>query len=569
MNWLRKLLPGTMPDKLAGADEYETVRERTFHTMMLAIAGLALILCGVLISRAMATKSYLDVALYILLLSLLIVITVFRNIPYSLRSGSLLLVAYGASVISLLQSGLSGHGQVLILTWTALAGILLGIQMGFLSLLVATATLSVFAFGMTGGLIPTPPTGFNGNSGILSDWMSTVAFFLLLSSAIVIPLGILIRSFQSSMKRQKELSTHLEKERAELESSVQARTADLERRITQIRAAAEVSRSISSELNPQTLLDQVVNLLVERLGLYYAGLFLIESSGRYAILRAGTGDAGQKMIADGHRLLVGGNSMIGWTTVNRQARIALDVGEDSVRFNNPYLPLTRSELALPILGPNSVLGALTIQSDQANAFDDNDILVYQGVADSLATALENARMFQQNQRDLDEIRSLNRQYLETAWEETNRLQGGLAHTYEDPLALHQETENCINVPVLLRNQVIGEISFDIAETELSAEDRAVVEAITTQTALALENARLLEETQRRAAQEEQISAMSTKFSSAISIEEIMKTAIQELSQLPAVTEVAVHLMPETKGIGQSKELGKNGSNGKNGKERVA
>jgi len=96
-----------------------------------------------------------------------------------------------------------------------------------------------------------------------------------------------------------------------------------------------------------------------------------------------------------------------------------------------------------------------------------------------------------------------------------------------------------------------------------------VEAITTQTALALENARLLEETQRRAAQEEQISAMSTKFSSAISIEEIMKTAIQELSRLPAVTEVTVHLMPETKGIGQPKEPGKNGSNGKNGKERVA
>ncbi len=562
MNWLGKLLPGSIPEHMDREDEFSIVRERTFQTMMLVVLGLSLILYLVLVHNALQTGSLLDLGSYSLLFCLLVGTALYRRVPYQLRSGLLLLVAYAAGIISLAQSGLSGHGQLLILTFTVLTAIFLGTRYSVFSLVLGLATLALFAFGMLGGIIPTPPLGFNGNSSNRDDWISSISFFILLSGMVAVPLGALVKGFQESLKRQKELSDHLEQERASLEASVMERTTDLERRINQIRAAAEISRSISSELNPQVLLEQVVNLLVERLDLYYAGLFLIDTSGRYAILRAGTGDAGQQMIADGHRLLVGGSSMIGWTTGNRQARIALDVGVNSVRFNNPYLPMTRSELALPINGRSEVLGALSVQSSKPNAFDENDILVYQGVADSLATALENARMFQQNQRDLEEIRSLNRQYLGTAWAETARMQGSLAHTYEDPQALRKENENHMNVPVVLRDQVIGEISFDIDSAGLSEEDRAVVEAITTQTALALENARLLEETQRRAAQEEQISTLSAKFSSAISIEEILKTVVEELSQLPSVTEVGVHLMPEVKRTGAAKEPGKNGKNGK-------
>ncbi len=566
MTWWQKLLPGTIPEHLANAEEFDIIRERTFQTVMLALIGCSWLLYSILISEAIRESNYLNIVVFSALVLLVVVLAVFRRISYTLRSGSMLILMYIATLSSLLESGLSGHGQVLLLTFNTLTWIFLGAQFGFISILISLATLAIFGFGMSGGIIPTPALGFNGDSSLQVDWNTSIAFFLLLASAASIPIVMLMRGFRESMQMQKELSTHLEEERSNLESRVEERTSDLERRVNQIRVAAEISRSISSELNPQTLLEQVVNLLVERLGLYYSGLFLIDNSGRYAVLRAGSGEAGQRMIADGHRLLVGGNSMIGWTTSNRQARIALDVGDDPVRFNNPYLPMTRSELALPIVGRSEALGALTIQSSQPNAFDENDILVYQGLADSLATALENARMFQQNQRDLEEIRSLNRQYLETAWAETARKQGGLTHTYEDPLASPKETETSMNVPVMLRNQMIGEISFDIGNSALSEEDRAVVEAITTQTALALENARLLEETQRRAAEEEKISALSAKFSSAISIEEIMKTAIQELSQLPAVTEVSVHLIPEGKGTGQT---AKPGNHGKNGKERAA
>jgi PAS domain S-box-containing protein len=169
----------------------------------------------------------------------------------------------------------------------------------------------------------------------------------------------------------------------------------LERRALQLRTAAEVSHAVSSILDPDELVQQVVGLARERFALYYAGLFLVDDSGKWAVLQAGTGEAGQRMLEQGHRLEIGGESMIGWCVSNRKARIALDVGEDAnaVRFENPFLPETRSELALPLVGRGEAIGALTIQSTQEAAFSKEDIAVFQTMADQLANAIANARLY--------------------------------------------------------------------------------------------------------------------------------------------------------------------------------
>jgi DNA-binding LacI/PurR family transcriptional regulator/GAF domain-containing protein len=171
----------------------------------------------------------------------------------------------------------------------------------------------------------------------------------------------------------------------------------LENRSVQLMTAAEVSRAASSVLDPDELIQQVVTLVRERFGLYYAGLFLVGyvpgAPGEWAVLRAGTGEAGQKMLEQGHRLAVGGASMIGWCIAHKQARIALDVGEEAVRFDNPLLPQTRSEMALPLMVGDRVLGALDVQSTRPMAFSEEDITVLQLVADQVAVAVDNARKF--------------------------------------------------------------------------------------------------------------------------------------------------------------------------------
>ena len=185
---------------------------------------------------------------------------------------------------------------------------------------------------------------------------------------------------------------------------------DLGYRRTQLQTAAQVSRAATSILDPDELIRRVVDLARERFALYYVGLFLVDRTGewtdepgRWAVLRAGSGEAGQQMLAQGHRLKIGGESMIGWCVANKQARIALDVGEESVHFNNPFLPATRSEMALPLVSRGQIIGAMTVQSDQEAAFSDEDIAVFQTMADQLAIAIANARLLQETQQTVREL----------------------------------------------------------------------------------------------------------------------------------------------------------------------
>jgi len=192
---------------------------------------------------------------------------------------------------------------------------------------------------------------------------------------------------------------------------------DLGKRALQLQTAAEVSRAASSIIDLNELLQQVVDLICERFGLYYAGIFLIDEQGDWAVLRAGTGEAGRTQIERQHKLQVGGESMIGQCVITAQAQIALDVGEEPYRFNNPYLPATRSEMALPLINRGQVIGAMTIQSTQEAAFSSEDISILQTMADQIANAIQNARLYQEQQQHAKKLADLHAVSVELAQEQ--------------------------------------------------------------------------------------------------------------------------------------------------------
>ena len=175
----------------------------------------------------------------------------------------------------------------------------------------------------------------------------------------------------------------------------------------QLHTAAEVSRAASSMLDLDTLMPKVVELIRDHFNYYYVGLFLVDKDINRAVLRAATGETGKMMLEAGHALELTESSMIGWCIVHKEPRIALDVGQDAVRFKNPFLPLTRSEAALPLISRGSVIGAMTIQSAEPMAFSDDDITILQTMTEQVANAIENARLFTERATLIKELESRN------------------------------------------------------------------------------------------------------------------------------------------------------------------
>ncbi len=376
-------------------------------------------------------------------------------------------------------------------------------------------------------------------------------------------IGNLADAFNSMTAQLRDLISSLEQRVAE-------RTRQLERRAVQLMTAAEVSQAITGTLDPEKLLSQTVELITDRFDLYYAGLFLLDEAGEWAVLRAATGgQAGQQMLAQGHRLEVGGTSMVGWCTANAQARIALDVGEEAIRFDNPLLPDTRSEMALPLVSRGRVIGALDVQSTEGAAFTDEDVAVLQTMAGQLANAIENARLFQETQKHLEEISRLHQRYLRQEWqeyladEETRKVSAYLydrgtvrpaddvwmpeialatqrgetivlsematalqesmeaigaslqasASSPGNPVAQNTHAKAALAVPLKLRGQVIGALDFYETEQprQWSSDDIALVESVAEQVALAVENARAYAELQKTAEELREMDRLKTLF----------------------------------------------------------
>jgi GAF domain-containing protein len=249
------------------------------------------------------------------------------------------------------------------------------------------------------------------------------------------------------------------------------------------------------------------------------------------------------MVSSKHKLPIAESSMVGWAISHLQARIALDVGQEAVRFANPLLPNTRSELALPLISKGRAVGALSVQSEEPEAFDQEDILVLQSIADTLAVAIENARLFQETERNLEEMRISQRAYMTKTWAQPAQENAGFEYAMAtDDISPNAEISE-IDVPLVLREQIIGQLHLE-GQQDWTPEERSLVEAVATQAALAMENARLLEESQQMALRERVAAEITGKIWSSPNTEYILQTAIKELGRVLRADEAMVELKIE-------------------------
>jgi len=362
-------------------------------------------------------------------------------------------------------------------------------------------------------------------------------------------LGVLASTFNTMTAQLRELISNLE-------NKVHERTQDLERRAVQLQVTAEVARESSSIQNLEELLRHTAQLISDRFGYYHAGIFLLDEQGEYAVLRAANSAGGQAMLVNGHKLQVGQTGIVGYVTEYGEPRIALDVGEDAVYFNNPFLPETRSEISLPLKVRGRVIGALDVQSKQPVAFGTEDVEILQILADQIALAIENARLLTESQETLAELESLYGNQVREAWKE--RL-GNRAIAYSlDPLGIKRiaspqkpsdeddRNEHVLSAPIQLRGQSLGSIVLRRTNNQLpwKEDDVKLVNEAVKQVALALENARLIETVQKNAYHEQLVGQIAARTQSSLDLESVMRIAVQEIGLAIDAARVQISLRKE-------------------------
>ncbi len=324
----------------------------------------------------------------------------------------------------------------------------------------------------------------------------------------------------------------------------------LEKRISdsteQLRASNEVGKIASTILDPDLLITQTVNLIANTFSYYFVAIFLVADN-RWAELKDATGTAGDVLKENRHRLPITDNNMVGASIIRKEAQIALDVGEGAKIFYNPLLPYTRSELALPLIVGERVIGVLDVQSTREADFDPEDIATLQGMANQVAIAIENARLFKEMDQTLEELRQANRQYVVSSW--TDKLKGDKLEFSTTGTASangNGDEGQEINIGLNLRDQNIGNIRLQ-TDGEWTQEDQGWVESLATQVAISLENARLIEESQGSALRERLSASIVQKiWASTTSIDTILQTAVRELGRALEASEATIELKIEEK-----------------------
>ncbi|MFZ5909573.1 MAG: GAF domain-containing protein [Chloroflexota bacterium] len=358
-----------------------------------------------------------------------------------------------------------------------------------------------------------------------------------------------------------------------LEQRVQERTRDLalasresNRRAKQFEAITLVSSAISSIRSLDELLPQITQLISREFGFYHVGIFLTDDRKEYALLRAANSEGGQHMLERGHKLKIGEQGIVGYTTGSGNPRIALDVGEDAVFFDNPDLPQTRSEIALPLRIGKSIVGALDVQSTEPAAFSEDDVRALSLLADQVSLAIENARLFDQARKSLDEAETVYRQYIRQAWNRLPKEQAlaGIIYTadgvsqVEKPsdwqrfnqdksLLATEERTHSVSMPIEIRGERIGTLDVHLPLTvEPSVDQLDLIKAVAGRVAISAENARLLEETTRRAERERLVSDITTKIRSASDPDDMVRIALEELKVALGATQVQLlpHVLPK-------------------------
>jgi len=520
---------------------------------------------------ALISSYFSSEVIYFVIYCVVYVIVVFITIlpvTYNVRAMTLIGLLIGLSISGLTETGLIGEARVFMLTAIAMASLLFSWRTGWYITIFAMVLYTIFGWLILGGLMSISNTTIDPGNLVL--WITRALVLLLVAVLVVNAIRLNQTEFTKSEARSQSLLSDLQKERSLQEDRIQERTELLDKRTKQLRAVADVGKSITSYRNLSELLQQTTRLIHENFGYYHVGIFLLDERRQFAVLTAANSDGGKRMLERGHQLKIGETGIVGYVAESLKARIALDVGADAVFFNNPDLPATRSEMALPLVVGGQVLGVLDVQSTEPNAFSEEDIATLQILAEQLAVAIQNANLFSDTEKALEASRLAYGEISREAWIKILRNRPNIGYIATTPgisearsdvvepsIAKAIDTGDLIlgndgltiSVPIKIRGQSIGAIRLkksDISEAWTQEETNLAV-TLSDQLSSALESARLYQDSQKRAARESLVSDISARLSAVTQMDLIIRETVQELGETLGNASVTFQLLDPSNG----------------------
>ncbi len=540
-SWMRRFIA---PPVFEG-DEDKTRVAGMLNTILLTVIAVTVLVSFTLWVLALVPVFAL-VAFSIMPLAEIGLLLLMRHGHVRLASGLLVSVLGVFFTANTIVYGGTGNTFSTFVVVVLVAGLMVGGWAGLIFAGVgAAAGLGLVLMGNAGML---PPASAPITPVFL--WAGNTATFIL--AAVLVQLAN--RGVFGALERARQSNRELQAIRASLEERVEERTRDLARRARYLESTAAVAREVASVLNLEELLSRVVVLISEQFGFYHTGVFLLDSTREWAVLQAASSDGGKRMLERQHHLQVGKQGIVGHVTGRGESHIALDVGTDAVFFNNPDLPDTRSEMALPLRARGQIIGALDVQSTLPEAFGQEDVATLQTLADQVAMAINNAQLFQQAQEGMEAERKAYGELSREAWINLLRTRSDLGYRYEQ-----QEVVPVGNVvaetvppddklpeltlPVKYRGQTLGTIVAHKGTDarEWTSEETALMETLSDQLSTALDSARLYQDTQRRAARERLAGEVTARMRETLDIDIVLQTAVREMRAALGLAEVEVQL----------------------------
>ena len=370
-------------------------------------------------------------------------------------------------------------------------------------------------------------------------------------------------------KELMDMVEHLRLRQVILENHSAEQSHILEKRTDQLLAAAHLAREATITHQSEHLMDRSVNLIGDRFGYYHVAIFLIDPSGQYAVLRAASGGAGQKMLAMGHHLKVGDGiehhdgrghrqaSIVGYVASTGLVRAVPDVEVDTTYFRNPLLPETRAEIALPLRVSQRMVGVLDVQCQVPGGFAEEDVLVLQTLADQISVAIDKAHWFQQYQETLAKLDLVRREEQPSGrrYQLPIRKIDGFIYDLtgvkpilsgnEANLIEEKPSGTPLHVPLTVRGEVVATLDLWSERDTLSVQEMNLLNEIRLRLSQAIESAQLFEETQVRGRREQIMNQFVTNLSRSLDLDALLQQSVRELAQMPNVNEVSIVIKPAT------------------------